>query len=759
MNFRKKVFRIVTPLFLLCPAAPVGAQIEYERMRDAFAPLFAKAAALEVVTTIYDIGQRVNALRIDLGEGKTYKGREFLPDLFEVSAETRVPDGTVHYKGRRKVTAIYASPDGIPGHRVAEGRYILLELACPKKRNPDGSTDEEGSETYAKGKKLTLSYTVAFGKGDPKAQTGIRNLLADDFARAEVNIGPRKMGYRYFDPRSAYAAPPKGYPLVLFLHGEEERGTDNELPVITSKGASLWVELAARNPCYVLAPQVEGEWTDAANDALVMKLLDTFIAGHNVDPGRIYVHGYSMGGVGTWNMILAHPERFAAAMPMCGYAPERWYQNSGSAFDAVKNMPVWTFVVANDDPKTVEGTRKAVERLTVKGRERERTTGIKFEMWTANSCLPVHACWERVFYIGTPYHWMMTQSRERTRNLTVHGGMTYTSRKVTPEITSVTDYEMDQLFVIDKGDRAFLVDSAMGNGNLLDYLRESVLKNKDCDLYVFITHDNADHFLGMQWFRQSAQLKKVYLFPGEDAGTLRFIPREKIEYVQDGQKIPFGSDELTFFSVPGHTIRCGVMFYRDLFFPGDAIGSGDIFLNASLQEFRRSMRRFVSNMERYKKERDYKTITLYPGHLEYKDLHQDGYVHDMLACVEGAIDGSILTRPFTRRETTYATYNLSSISYNLAFAFGASDESVQALREAIHSADTAKPEEYTPISFNAFKTAYSRIMMGAKRDAVMRSAAMGSPRTYPDLPGVIKEKPARDLTEAIRESMAMLVKK
>ena len=729
-------------------------------MQMAFAPAMAKAVALDVIAQVYDFGQRACAARIDLGEGHSFKSANLTPKMFTVKTESKLPDGTVHFSGERKVTAAYANADGTYGKPAAEGRYVVLELSGPTKRNPDGSIDEEGSQTYVKGKKLDPGYTVAYGGNAPFKQTGVKHLLVDQFAAAEVTNGAKKMKYRYFDPAGVFQAPKKGYPLVLFLHGEDERGTDNELQILTSKGATLWAELGAKNPCYVLAPQIEGEWVEEGNDGLVMKMLDEFIADHNVDKGRVYVQGFSMGGVGTWNMVLKHPERFAAAIPMCAYAPDRWYDNDAKAFEAIKMMPIWTFAVANDDPKTIDGTKKAVGTLVGKGQDaRERTNGIKFEQWTANSCMPPHNCWERVYYIGTPYNWLMTQSRERTNNLTTLANLIYTSRKLTNEITSITDYDMDQLYVIDKGDKALLIDSAMGLGNLSDYIRENVLTNKNCDLYAFITHDHQDHYLGLQWFTHSNQLKKVYVQKSESGGTLKYVPAEKVEYVQDGQKVMFGNDELCFTTVPGHTFKCGVMFYRDSFFSGDALGSGDIFLSASLEEFRRSMKRFALNMDQYKKARGYKTLTMYPGHLENKEPFHDDYVYDMLACVEGALDGSIVTHPYTRRETTYVTYNLSNISFSPAFAFGAGDETIDALRRVMSKAEAIHANDYMPESYEAFQSAYTKIIAAAKRDSAQRAAANGRPNPYPDFTGVIKEKPAQDLTKAIRDSLALLVKK
>ena len=53
--------------------------------------------------------------------------------------------------------------------------------------------------------------------------------------------------------------------------------------------------------------------------------IDSYVAAHRIDPDRIYIEGMSMGGTGVWNMILAYPYYFAAAIPMCGMVPAQWY--------------------------------------------------------------------------------------------------------------------------------------------------------------------------------------------------------------------------------------------------------------------------------------------------------------------------------------------------------------------------------------------------------------------------------------------------
>ena len=149
------------------------------------------------------------------------------------------------------------------------------------------------------------------------------------------NGGADTLLYRYLEPAAVKKG--KTYPLVLFLHGAGERGNDNLRQLIHC--SRLFTNPVNRGtyPCYVLAPQcpADGYWAyesrpgfttgdmpeDFPETALmqaVMQLVDDFAASHPVDTRRLYIMGLSMGGMATWDALVRHPDKFAAAVPICG---------------------------------------------------------------------------------------------------------------------------------------------------------------------------------------------------------------------------------------------------------------------------------------------------------------------------------------------------------------------------------------------------------------------------------------------------------
>jgi predicted peptidase len=182
----------------------------------------------------------------------------------------------------------------------------------------------------------------------------------------------------------------KKAPLVLCLHGAGERGDGDGRPVRMFQG--LADRLQASQPCFVLIPQVPGNqlwatfgWgakTESMADkpsppmALTMALIDRLLKDHPVDPNRLYVTGYSMGGYGTWEAIQRWPDRFAAAVPICG--------GGDPALAAkIKSVPLWAFHGDKDNIISVDKTRRAIEALKQAGGTPKYTEypGVKHGSW------------------------------------------------------------------------------------------------------------------------------------------------------------------------------------------------------------------------------------------------------------------------------------------------------------------------------------------------------------------------------------------
>ena len=155
-------------------------------------------------------------------------------------------------------------------------------------------------------------------------------LLAATTPRAFTNLAGEVMLYREAVPQNV-ARPA---PLVVFLHGAGERGSDNRAQLVHCVGPILDYFARRHEPVRLIAPQcekdrrwVEVDWSAAAHRLpalpskmmrLALQLTEKTLREPGVDPARVYVAGISMGGYGTWDAICRRPDLFAAAMPVCG---------------------------------------------------------------------------------------------------------------------------------------------------------------------------------------------------------------------------------------------------------------------------------------------------------------------------------------------------------------------------------------------------------------------------------------------------------
>jgi predicted peptidase len=114
--------------------------------------------------------------------------------------------------------------------------------------------------------------------------------------------------------------------------------------------------LRATSPVIVAPDCPSSSWTTSASEDLVLALVDLLSETYSVDPRRVVLTGYSMGGMGTWYLAARHPDRFSAAIPMAG-SPR------GVDLDALKRMPLYAIHSRADEVVGIAPTEEAVRRL------------------------------------------------------------------------------------------------------------------------------------------------------------------------------------------------------------------------------------------------------------------------------------------------------------------------------------------------------------------------------------------------------------
>ncbi len=223
--------------------------------------------------------------------------------------------------------------------------------------------------------------------------------------------------YRIYIPSSYTEG--EAVPVVTILHGAGERGSDNINHLVNNYIPELFSQ--EDSPYWnaiVIAPQCPSgqQWVDTpwgngnystktvkqSNElTAVLEILDKIEEDYSTDTSRYYVTGLSMGGFGTWDLIMRHPDRFAAAMPICGGADVEMAS-------ALIDKPIWTFHGSNDTTVPYKGTSDMVTAIKGAVKEAGATEVIRFTPIGGAG----HTIWSNIGKMGPYAKWLFSQSLE-----------------------------------------------------------------------------------------------------------------------------------------------------------------------------------------------------------------------------------------------------------------------------------------------------------------------------------------------------------
>jgi predicted esterase len=217
------------------------------------------------------------------------------------------------------------------------------------------------------------------------------------FGKQVYSDGKNKLPYRLLTPANFVAT--RTYPLVVFLHGSGERGTDNEKQLGTGLPAFTIKANREKYPCFIVAPQCSTKepldyWGPTVSSGLVMGMIKNIERRYSVDPKRIYITGLSDGGWGVWQLLLMYPEKFAAAVPICG-------GGNPAVAGRVVRLPVWVFHSKNDTVEPVKSSQEMVAAL-------KRAGGTPKYTEFPNEG---HGCWDRAYRDPKLMAWLFDQKR------------------------------------------------------------------------------------------------------------------------------------------------------------------------------------------------------------------------------------------------------------------------------------------------------------------------------------------------------------
>jgi predicted peptidase len=237
---------------------------------------------------------------------------------------------------------------------------------------------------------LLVAGFVTAAAGQDKPKTGF---VDKTFKNADGTTSP----YVVFVPPNYDGT--KEFPVILFLHGAGETKSDkkgSKMPVEVGIGPAI-KKREKDFPFIVVIPQAEtrGWQAEGPNAKRALSMLDEVMKEYKTDTKRQYLTGLSMGGMGTWSVAVAHPDRFAAIVPICG-------RGDPTKAEKIKDLPCWAFHGDADASVNVSGSRDMIDAIKKAGGMPKYTEypGVG------------HNSWDKAYGTDELYKWLLEQKKK-----------------------------------------------------------------------------------------------------------------------------------------------------------------------------------------------------------------------------------------------------------------------------------------------------------------------------------------------------------
>lgn len=204
-----------------------------------------------------------------------------------------------------------------------------------------------------------------------------------------------KLDYLLYLPPEYARESDKKWPLIVFLHGSGESGSDINMvkkhgpPKLLDAGTELPVKAFV-----VVSPQCPDSREGWKPDHLNL-LLDDILGKYHIDKDRVYLTGLSMGGFGTWRWAEQDPRRFAAIAPICGGGDPVFARR-------LRNMPIWVFHGEKDPVVPIHSSEVMVEAVKKAGNQ-----DVRFTRYPEAQ----HDSWTESYNNAELYDWFLQHKR------------------------------------------------------------------------------------------------------------------------------------------------------------------------------------------------------------------------------------------------------------------------------------------------------------------------------------------------------------
>ncbi len=356
---RVSIFTISLGAFLLMAAAVIISLLFQKSVPTAVSATTPAAAEPSycTVTEVFDWGPAVTKVILPLGKTVTKGSLDAGNFSVHVARTDPRPGVTITgngAEGERPVTKAYVSDKD--GNAAESGGYATLEMQV----GPDVSLgypinyDEKSAVhnvwnkcdyTVTQRKDIVSDSGVISGLIVHKRSGDVKKLVDDFKTGSYPSPDQITLTYASFEP----AKDNHKNPLIVWLHGLGEIGTDPTIPIASNKSccfASSGVQ-SSFGGAYVLSPQCPVMWTEGSEESALMALIKDYVSKNSdIDTKRIYVGGNSNGGYMTMLLARDYWDYFAAAVPCCEALADASITDAD--IQKLKNIPLWLTAAKTD---------------------------------------------------------------------------------------------------------------------------------------------------------------------------------------------------------------------------------------------------------------------------------------------------------------------------------------------------------------------------------------------------------------------------
>ena len=242
----------------------------------------------------------------------------------------------------------------------------------------------------------------------PIDTTGGTTNVATGFVTKTVVVSGQTFAYQVFIPASYNASTAK-IPIIAFMHGSGEKGSDNQKQLTSGLGPVVKSQ-EATFPAIVVFPQgPAGEDREGFKKITIAALDKTLSEYSKADASRQYLTGLSYGGIMNFEIAYASPTRFAAMVPISANICATCLTNSPTmtfaqavqaAAQALKPLPIWQFHGERD------AALKVADALAIKQAFVAAGNPYKLDIVDGG-----HEIWDGVYRDPAMWTWLYAQRR------------------------------------------------------------------------------------------------------------------------------------------------------------------------------------------------------------------------------------------------------------------------------------------------------------------------------------------------------------